>query len=143
MDLKDYYIKELKDFIRVNKDNLNSADSLEDLAYKLNKEPWSHKNNHMRALRIDTLLLYANLKGIPLEFTTGPTLPTLKKNSNQVMVILEIGPFTISFFNISKTATAADIKKKAETELFEGRTPDLELPEDLKKSILRLIKITV
>lgn len=140
MDLKDYYIKELKDFIRGNKDNLNSANSLEDLAYKLNKKPWNHKNNHMRALRIDTLLLYANLKGIPLEFTTGPTL---NKNPNQVMVILEIGPYTISFFNVSKTATAADIKKKAETELFEGRTRDLELPEDLKKSILRLIKITV
>lgn len=140
MDLKDYYIKELKDFIRENKDNLNSANSLEDLAYKLNKEPWNRKNNHMRALRIDTLLLYANLKGIPLEFTTGPTL---NKNPNQVMAVLEIGPYTISFFNVSKTATATDIKKKAETELFEGRTRDLELPEDLKKSILRLIKITV
>lgn len=140
MDLKDYYIKELKDFIRENQDNLNSAKSLEDLAYKLNKEPWNPKNNHMRMLRIDTLLLYANLKGIPLEFITGPTL---KKNPNQVMAILEIGPFTVSFFNISKTATAADIKKKAETELFEGRTPDLELPANLKNSILRLLKVTV
>lgn len=140
MDLKDYYIKELKYFIRENKDNLDSANSLEDLAYKLNERPWNPKNSHMRMLRIDTLLLYANLKGIPLELTTGLTL---KKNRNQAMVSLEIGPFTVFFFDVSKTATAPDIKKKAEIELFGNRTPDLELPTDLKNSISRLLKVTV